>query len=110
MQLCEGGGGVVVEEEEESAARLGLADSGVCVYVCTVYREWRQGYHSVRQNTLGSPSGRSCYHCTTTLQQHTAAALCSFAPCPCRIARYSGGRATNFAAQGDNLAFFTLKK
>lgn len=87
LQLCERGW----RSGEESAARLSLADSGICVYVCVcaVYREWRQGYHSVRQNTLGSPSGRSCYHCTTTLQ-HTGA-LCSFAPYPCRIAPYSRG-------------------
>lgn len=50
------------------------------VCACAVYREWRQGYHSVRQNALGSPSGHSCYHGTAKLQRLTAA------PCPRREA------------------------
>lgn len=89
---------------EESAASL--ADTGM--RVCAVYREWRQGYHSVRQNALGSPSGPSCYHCTTTLQQHTAA-LCSFCKVPLQSSTVHLGRATKFAARGDGTPFLLLE-
>lgn len=75
-----------------------------CVRALAVYREWRQEYHSARQNALGSPSGRSCYQCPAAAQQRRAAPRLPQQSCTVQL-----GRATHTAAQGHYFVFLLLK-
>lgn len=78
-----------------------------CTYVCAhaVYREWRQGYHSARQNALGSPSGRSRYHCSTTAHSSTV----QLSNAPLQNNKVQQGRATNPDSTGRQSCFSALK-
>lgn len=93
-----------------SAARQGLATLYVCLWsvqdVCVrgVYGAWRQGYHSARQNTPGSPSGRSCQRCTAALQRRSAASRRS----PCRAGGVQPGEELQTRQHRATIALFYL--